>query len=958
MALGQQLVYRSGACEIDLARRELRIDGVAAPVGGRAFEIIETLVQAAGELVTKDELKSHVWPGTAVGENTLQVHISAVRRALGTQRGMLKTESRRGYRLLGGWAAPLEVGANPERPSPLPLPTPPASSNLRAPASGLIGRTDALRLLSDLLSAYKVVTLTGPGGIGKTALALEAARGDLLAGFDEGGWLVELAAISDPSLVPSAVAGVLGLKLAGGVISAEAVARAIGSRNLLLVLDNCEHVIDAAAGLAETIVRLCPGAHVLATSREVLRIDGEYVCRVPPLDVPASESDTADTLLGHSAVELFIARTRALDAEFSPQEAQFSAIASICRHLDGIPLAIEFAAARAATLGIQQVVAGLEDRFALLTSGRRTALPRHRTLRAALDWSYDLLPEPERCLLRHLAVFAGGFTLEAATAVTSRDDIGEATVVTNIANLVAKSLVAFDGSATSGRWLLLETIRAYALEKLTDSGEVTAAARRHAEFFRDWLAPAEARSPLRPAIENMPRFAREIDNVRAALAWSFSASGDTAAGVVLTAAYVPVWLHLSLLAECRERAEWALGHLTPEMEVAPRQRLRLLIGLAVALILTMGSVERTRSLLAEAREIADDADADAQFRLLWAQWSIDVVSGNSRAALPVAERLSRIARRIGSQADILVGERLTGNALQYTGRQNDARECFERVLEGYVPPQHHTLLFQYDQHALGRAMLARVLCLQGLVGQAVEHAQASVAEAQATGSGLSLCWVLHYASCPIAMMTEDVAAAERAVSAMADVATTVNAPFWRIIGRSLQGKLMIMRGEFDTGVALLREALATSDETGWRICHPEFTGALAVGLAGLGRLSEALEAVNEALARANEGGELWYLPELLRIKGALLLQQADDHSIAAAEDCFLCALHVAREQGALFWELRIALSLARLRISQDRQAEARQLLAPVYDQFTEGFGIADMEAAKALLAALRPSASG
>src|SRR5262249_14298265 len=228
-----------------------------------------------------------------------------------------------------------------------------------------------------------IVTLTGPGGIGKTTLAMKAARG-LLADFEHGAWLVELASISDAALAPSMLAGVLELKLGGERVTAESVARGIGDRHLLLVLDNCEHLIDAAATLAETVIRLCPRATILATSREVFRIEGEYAYRVAPLEVPTGEQVDADQLLGHSAPALFVARAKELGADCSSHAESLPTIAAICRHLDGIPLAIEFAAARAATLGVEQVAAGLSDRFVLLTSGRRMTLPRHRTLRATL----------------------------------------------------------------------------------------------------------------------------------------------------------------------------------------------------------------------------------------------------------------------------------------------------------------------------------------------------------------------------------------------------------------------------------------------------------------------------------------------------------------------------------------------------------------------------------------------
>ncbi|HEX3440085.1 MAG TPA: winged helix-turn-helix domain-containing protein, partial [Pseudolabrys sp.] len=397
------LVYAWDQWEIDLGRRELRSRGVPVPLGGRAFEIVTVLVQSASELVTKDRMMERVWPGAVVGEGTLHVHISAVRKALGQDRAMLKTVSGRGYRLLGSWTPQQREGTAARVDSPLTR-TPGAPQNNFPPLiTRLIGRTAACQFVRDLVSAYRVVTLTGPGGIGKTSLAIKAVR-YLLPDFEDGGWIVELASLSDPGLVPSTVASTLGLKLAGE-ISAESVARAVGGRHLLLVLDNCEHVIDAVANLAETLTRLCPRATIVATSREVLRIDGEAVYRVPPLDVPALGQAPPDYIMQYSAVELFVARTKALNAGFSPYAEDLEAIAAICRHLDGIPLAIEMAAARAAVLSVQGVVAGLRDRFALLTAGRRTALPRHRTLRATLDWSHELLPDAERRLLRRLAVF-------------------------------------------------------------------------------------------------------------------------------------------------------------------------------------------------------------------------------------------------------------------------------------------------------------------------------------------------------------------------------------------------------------------------------------------------------------------------------------------------------------------------------------------------------------------------
>ncbi|HUD57998.1 MAG TPA: winged helix-turn-helix domain-containing protein [Acetobacteraceae bacterium] len=442
-----------GRFRLDAHRRELLADGLAVPIGSRAFDILIALVEAGGRLVTKDELLRSVWSGTVVEEHNLQFQISTLRKALGPDRDFIKTISGRGYRFVADIidpAAPEEAPSSvsaallARRPDRFPL------TNLPAPMSELVGLDAAVQQVQELLTERRAVTLTGPGGIGKTTLALEAAR-RMFPAFNGDVWLVELASLSDPDLVPSTVARAIGLKLASGEISSEAAARAIGERKLLLVLDNCEHVIDAAASLAEAVVRLCPAASVLATSRETLRIAGEYIFQVPALHVPPPHQDGPDLVLRHSAAQLFVARAQALRSDFSPNDEGLSAIAAICRHLDGIPLAIEFAAARAAALGVQQVASGLEDRFRLLTAGRRPALPRHQTLRATLDWSYDLLSDAERRLLRRLAIFPSGFTLDAATAILH--DIADAvsSVVVGIANLVAKSLVVLDGSAAAAR---------------------------------------------------------------------------------------------------------------------------------------------------------------------------------------------------------------------------------------------------------------------------------------------------------------------------------------------------------------------------------------------------------------------------------------------------------------------------------------------------------------------------
>ena len=476
-----------GRFRLVLHSRELLVHGVPVPIGNRAIDVLIALIDACGELVTKDELLSRVWPNTTVEENNLQFQISTLRKALGEDRDFIKTVCGRGYRFVAEITVerratrPDEAGAALDRPSAsavqlVDLPPPGA---VPAPRSELVGRDAQLSDVAALVSANRLVTLVGAGGIGKTRLALELAR-RLLANFEDGVRIAELGPLSDPDLVLPTIAAAL--ELGDAAASPERLAAALGPRRPLLVLDNCEHVIDAVATITEALLHANPSLQVIATSREPLRAEGEWVYRVPPLDIPPEGAEAAEDVLQHSAAKLFMARTSASQPVALLDRHVGAAVAKICRRLDGVPLAIELAAASAAALGVEGLASRLDDRLSLLTNGLRTAPTRHQTLRATLDWSYELLSEPQRAVMRRLAVFADEFTMEAASAVAASREVSAAEVVSCLAALVTKSLVASDVEGPVPHYRLLETMRAYAMERLVESGEVEAVARRHAGF--------------------------------------------------------------------------------------------------------------------------------------------------------------------------------------------------------------------------------------------------------------------------------------------------------------------------------------------------------------------------------------------------------------------------------------------------------------------------------------------
>ncbi len=940
----ESLVFESGGWEVNLAERELRANGVAVPIGNRAFEIIEALVKAAGEVVTKDDLMTRVWQRSIVEDNTIQVHISAIRRALGEDRGILKTVTGRGYRLVGDWTVRHE--STPEKPNPPELARTvdhPFLTNVAFGAPALFGRETAVHHLRDLLSAYRVVTLTGPGGIGKTVLASEVAR-NLFPTLASDVLLVELASLSDPEHVPSAVAHVLNLQLSGDEISTASVARATGHRKVLLVLDNCEHVIDAAARMAEAFMRLCPRTTILATSREVLRVEGECVYRVPPLEVPEPHLEASD-VLGHSAVQLFNERTRSLRADFRPNADKLPVIAAICRRLDGIPLAIEFAAARAATLGIQQVSEHLDDRFALLTGGRRTALPRHRTLRATLDWSYELLPEAEKRLLQQLAVFPAGFTLVGATAVAGDT---ESSVALGISSLVSKSLVTLDGPETARRWRLLETVRVYALEKLAESGNTGPVARRHAEFYLALFAPFAIEEQHQAAIDDLDHYRREVDNLRAALNWALSPVGDTVLGAALAAATIDFWVAVSLVAESCDWAGRALAQIGDA--AGTHSEMVLQCSLGFGLIYTQGSGTHARAALTRALELAREfEDFDYQQRATYGLWLFSARAMALHDALAFAREYEKVARIRDLQSRATAAW-LIGVAQTYLAAHTEANERLSWAIDHYPVGRRgrDMIRFASDLRVSALSHNSVNLLSQGLLDVASRVATTAIEEARGTNQPTALCVALAWAAAVIFLNIGELDCAKDHSEELVNHAYKHGLRPFNAVGCCMRGALAVKLGEPEIGIDLLRSGLAEILEAKHLLFYPLFRAELAVALGAIGRVNDGLGEIDETLRFAQGTDYRWFIPEILRIKGELYGMRGL-HDPAQMEELFHQSMLHAHAQEALYWELCAAISLAKLLRSQQRDAEAHAVLLPVYDHFTEGFSTLRLKQARALL---------
>jgi len=830
--------------------------------------------------------------------------------------------------------------------------------------SELIGREVELREVALLAAEHRLVSLVGAGGIGKTRLALEVAR-HLLPRFPDGVFVAELGPLSSPELVPPTVASALGLTHVADTMSQEAVARAAGTKKLLLVIDNCEHVIGAAAGMAEALLRASAGASLLTTSREPLRVSGEHIYQVPPLEVPAEDNHDMENVFRCGAVRLFVSRARAAEPRYVAEGRVAAATAAICRRLDGIPLAIELAANRVAAFGVDGVAARLDDRLRLLAGGSRT-LARQQTMRATLDWSFELLSESERVVFRRLGVFVGPFTMGAATAVAAGVDVPASDVADSIANLVGKSLVSTDVVGAIVHYRLLETTRAYAREKLIESAETEVVAQHHAEYYRDLFQQAEAELETRPIAEWLVAYRPHIDNLRAALDWAFSPSGDVHVGVALTAATVPLWMHLLLPTECGARVEQAIATLGGRVPRDPRRDMRLYLALGHAsLQITSEAAPRaTRSIslqdadaaFQKALELAEVID-DTRYRLgaIFRLYANRLAAGEYRVALSLGETFHAIAAETTDRSDVAIGSRLIGQALHILGDQPGARRHLEPLVRSRTPSAGLLgILYQYDERALLDTFYARVLWLQGCGDQAQRLTESLVDHARTKGHVVSFLYALLIAACPIALCVGDLTAVDHHVRLASDLAARHAVQFWNSWVQCFEGALLIKRGDHGAGSQLLKSGLERVPEPVALHHHVSLLLAeLAAGLGGAGQIGEGLAIVDKALARAEQTEAGWDLAELLRTKGELLLLGGASTAVTTAEQCFQQALDIARRQGALAWELRAAMSLARLWRGQQRASQARKLLAPVYRRFSEGFGTTDLIAAKALLASLR-----
>jgi predicted ATPase/DNA-binding winged helix-turn-helix (wHTH) protein len=928
-ALKEQ-AHRFGPFRLVPSQRLLLDSGDPVRMGARALDILILLVERAGSVVTKAELIAHVWPDTVVEEISLRVSIAALRRALRD----CEAEHRYIANVVGrGYSFVASVTRDTFRPTQVGSTSMPRKFELPVQQTRMVGRAADVNVLTELLLSRRLVTIVGIGGVGKSTIALEVGC-QLITNYTDGACFVELGAISDSTRVPHSLATALGLTISVNNPVRDLVGF-LRDKHMLIVLDNCEHLIAAAAALIEAILKGTHQVQFLATSRERLSIEGEWHYRLSPLKAPTECSGmTALLVRDFAAIQLFMERAVANTPSFTLSDANARIVAHICQRLDGIPLALELAAARVNLLGIRELAARLDDQF-VLASEQRTAAPRHQTLQGALDWSYGLLDPAEQLILRRLSVFKGPFTLDSAVDLAARQNLVAEAVVDGVMTLADKSLITIDTGEHAVRYHLLHTTRAYAFDKLSKTDEVADIFRWHAECIAKFFRRAEADWVGASRSTWISKYGYAIDDVRSAIDWAFSPSGDPALGAALTVASVPFGYQLALIEEFRDRVKHALAHVSNMPVPQGVFKLRLTSALKMINRYTQNEEDAGESSHLSAIETSEIVGiAKYQIGPILQKTICQIEDGNYREAVGTAKTLSTVAKEIGDPLATLIADRVLAQAQHFNGEFSTARALAERALNhpAKVVPLAY-LPMQVDLRVSMRILLARSLWLQGFPDQAVQVANECLDHA-VSDSPFARCQALALAACPVAFWRGDNDAARRVVAALLTEADRYRLGHWRSYGECYERLILTYNrkakanGDLTEPLptiyskGLIRDTLATIDP---EVLGVKFPPAPLPDMNG------------------------WCTAEMLRIEGERILKEHGQDAESQAESIFLRSIEIADAQNALAWRLRASMSLATLWHSQHRRGQACDLIGSVYSQFTEGRETQDLRRASILM---------
>ena len=931
--------FSFGPYNLLVRERLLTKDGVPVELGARALDILIALISQPNEPIGKSQLIAKVWPDVTVEESSLRFHIAGLRKALGDgQDGAryITTLAGRGY----CFVSPVThlSDANPVVAAEGVFP----HANLPSRLAHMVGREEDVHRISTQLMATRFVSIVGMGGVGKTTVAIAVGH-HLNEAFEGAVMAVDLSVLSDPGLVATAIASMLGLSVRADDATPVLITY-LRTKRMLLILDTCEHLIDAVAALASQIYVQTPDVHILATSREVLQVEGEHVYRLDTLSCPPEDSEDSLAARTFPAPRLFIERAAASGARLELSDADIAIVVRICRKLDGVALAIELAARRVEAYGLQQTEALLDQSLTLLLLGHRSATPRQKTMQAALDWSYQLLSELERAVLRRLAVFVGHFTLDAALAVATATDADQSQILAAIDSLVAKSMVATRPIGAMMRYRLLDTTRVFLLAITIDDTEATELAVRHATYYQRWLEVSGSEWPMMSTGSDRSTHFTALNNTRSALEWCFSEGGDVAIGIKLAAAAAPVFLAMSLLPECYRWSQRAIAALDDSTR-GGADEMGVQAGFGVASFNLHGPSEAARAALNRSLEIAAARGSVlSQVAILRTLSLFCHRHGEFNVGLEHATRARTIAETVEEPDASALSQSAMGMSLHWIGDHRGARLELEAALQHWSSTQR--TYFGVDERVFAGMGLARTLWLQGLPSQAVQKARQILDDAKLSSNpvslAISLSWMLS-----ILIWLRDLRNAEEHVDWLISHAQSHSLSPFLYVGRAYRGTLAICNGDPNRGIETLQDSLKSIN---FEILTTEFNVLLAQGLIAFRRTDDGMVLIDETIRRIETNGKLYLLPEAVRVKGHAIL--ATPSRVDEAEGCFIQSLELSRRQGARAWELRTAIDLARLQANRGKREDGRALLQPIVERFTEGRDTHDLQTAERLLAEL------
>jgi predicted ATPase/DNA-binding winged helix-turn-helix (wHTH) protein len=931
------------------ARQRLLHNDAIVRIGGRALDILTVLVEHAGELVSKRDLMARVWPDTVVDESNLKVNIAALRRVLGDggpgDARYIATVTGRGYKLI----AQVTPGVSPAAAAASPA-TRTRRHNLPTGTTRVIGRADVIDAIRRDFDNSRLVTIVGPGGIGKTTVALAVAE-QAVSRFPDGVWLIGLALTKDPEQIPSAIATALGIAGNTSCII-EMLCKSLQDRRMLLVIDSCEHVIDASAECIDRILAAAAGIRILVTSRQPLELSGERVRRLPGLGTPSSSDElNAEEAMSFPAIQLFVDRaTDRLDS-FKLRNADAPIVAEICRRLDGLALAIELAAARIDAFGVAGLLKQLDDRFRVLV-GRRSGPERHRTLTATLGWSYSLLTAAEAGFLCAVSVFAGVFNVEDASAVA---EMAPAEAADMLAQLAAKSLLMADLDSDGIAYRLLETTHTYCLDKLRAGSDEHRVRQRHAEHTYATLEQAASEWAQRPAEEWEAAYSRVLGDLRSALLWTGQDARNAPLTIRLTVAGLLLWNHFSLTEECHRHVSHAVEELDAAGLSGTPFEMKLKLWLGCSTMFTKGLKGYAMEALQRALEIAiQTGDIDHRLRCLMMMAIYELFVGEHKAGMRTLENFASVA---GAEDPSVLpeGDVHMGIAELFLGRLRSSRqrlESLERRDLRYFGS--YAVRYLSDPIVSVRSVLTQVQWLTGSPDTAMRTAALAVENARQTKHHLSLNNILSYA-CPIfywsghydeckryiAMLEESVA--RHGLSTRRPVASFYNAAL-----------AYTLDGASSATVLALQLAIEEFRSINHLARMPYYLSVLAEALARNGRVGDAEKTIRTALDIAHAQEETWCLPEVLRVQATVATLKGE---MQLAHDTLIRSMALAHDIGALSWRLRSAIDFGHLCLANGQASSGQRTLSPVLREFTEGFATRDLIIATELIDGSAPPLS-